>query len=88
MLGFGMVYPNAIAGALAPFPEKAGAASALLGFTQQSFGAFMVTLLSILADGTALPMAGCIFAGAILSVACFTLIVPRPGDARGSAETG
>ncbi len=86
MLGFGLVFPNAIAGALAPFPEKAGAASALLGFTQQSAGAIMVTLLGALATGSAVPMAACIFAGAVISVACFVLIVPKPAAAGDTTE--
>ena len=36
LAGLGMVLPQAIAGAMTPFPERAGAASALLGFVQQS----------------------------------------------------
>jgi DHA1 family bicyclomycin/chloramphenicol resistance-like MFS transporter len=78
MFGIGLILPNAIAGALGPFPDKAGAASALLGFTQQTGGGAMVVLLAVLVDGTAVPMAGCIFAGALLSLACFAIIVPRP----------
>ena len=88
MFGFGIVFPNAIAGALAPFPEKAGAASALLGFTQQSAGAAMVTMLGALSDGTALPMAGCIFGGAVLSFAFYTLMVPRPQAAEDPPREG
>jgi DHA1 family bicyclomycin/chloramphenicol resistance-like MFS transporter len=79
MFGIGLILPNAIAGALSPFPDKAGAASALLGFSQQTAGGAMVALLAGLVDGTAVPMAGCIFAGALISLACFTVIVPRPG---------
>ncbi len=82
MFGIGIILPNAIAGALGPFADKAGAASALLGFTQQIMGGAMVALLGGLVDSTALPMAGCVFAGAILALACFTLIVPRPGGSR------
>ena len=39
LAGLGMVLPQAIAGAMTPFPERAGAASALLGFIQQSAAA-------------------------------------------------
>ncbi len=39
LAGLGMVLPQAIAGAMTPFPERAGAASALLGFVQQSAAA-------------------------------------------------
>jgi len=39
LVGWGVVMPNAMAGALAPYPRMAGAASALLGFTQMVAGA-------------------------------------------------
>ncbi len=77
LFGFGLILPNAIAGALAPFPKKTGAASALLGFIQQSAGGSMVALLGTLVDGTALPMAGCIFIGGVLALVCFLVILPR-----------
>jgi DHA1 family bicyclomycin/chloramphenicol resistance-like MFS transporter len=35
LAGMGMALPQAMAGAMTPFPERAGAASALLGFVQQ-----------------------------------------------------
>lgn len=84
MFGFGLVFPNAIAGALSPFPEKAGAASALLGFIQQSAGGIMVALSGALADGTAVPMAACIFVGALLSFVFYVMILPRPAAADGA----
>jgi DHA1 family bicyclomycin/chloramphenicol resistance-like MFS transporter len=69
MIGTGLIMPNAIAGALAPFPEKAGAASALFGFLQQMTGAGMIALIGLAADGSERPMAAGIFAGACLSFA-------------------
>lgn len=39
MVGVGIGLPQSMAGALLPFPERAGAASSLMGFTQTSFGA-------------------------------------------------
>ena len=38
LAGLGMVLPQSIAGAMTPFPERAGAAPSLLGFVQQSGG--------------------------------------------------
>ncbi|MGD9768981.1 MAG: multidrug effflux MFS transporter [Pseudolabrys sp.] len=35
LVGLGLAYPQAIAGALTPFPDRAGAASSVLGFVQQ-----------------------------------------------------
>jgi DHA1 family bicyclomycin/chloramphenicol resistance-like MFS transporter len=39
LAGLGMVLPQGIAGAMTPFPERAGAASSLFGFVQQSAAA-------------------------------------------------
>ncbi|MDX9860354.1 MAG: multidrug effflux MFS transporter [Rhodospirillales bacterium] len=39
LFGMGIVMPNAMAGAMGPFPRMAGAASALLGFAQMGVGA-------------------------------------------------
>jgi DHA1 family bicyclomycin/chloramphenicol resistance-like MFS transporter len=40
MIGIGIVTPQALAGAITPFPERAGAASSLLGFLHTGIGAF------------------------------------------------
>jgi len=41
MAGVGLTMPQSMAGALTPFPERAGAASSLLGFVQMTFGALV-----------------------------------------------
>lgn len=69
LIGTGLIMPNSLAGALAPFPEKAGAASALFGFIQQLTGALMIALIGFAADGSERPMAVGIFAGACLAYA-------------------
>lgn len=56
MIGAGLSMPNAMAGALAPFPAMAGLASALLGFVQMGVGAGVGILVGHLHDGTARPM--------------------------------
>lgn len=56
----GMVGPNAMALALAPYGRHAGSASALLGATQFAAGALAGALVGVLANGTALPMTGVI----------------------------
>lgn len=56
----GMVGPNAMALAMAPYGRKAGSASALLGATQFVAGALAGALVGLLANGTALPMTGVI----------------------------
>jgi MFS transporter, DHA1 family, multidrug resistance protein len=62
LAGLGMVLPQAIAGAMTPFPERAGAASALLGFVQQSAAALCGALVGALLGSTAWPLAGMIAA--------------------------
>jgi DHA1 family bicyclomycin/chloramphenicol resistance-like MFS transporter len=54
----GFIFPNASALSMAPFGHNAGSASALMGFLQMSIGALMSALVSLLQDGTSLPMTG------------------------------
>ena len=56
----GLTFPNASAGAMAPFPEKAGSASALLGSVQFAIAAIASAAVGIFHNGTAVPMAGVI----------------------------
>lgn len=56
----GMVGPNAMAMAMAPYGRRAGSASALLGATQFAAGALAGALVGLLANNTALPMTGVI----------------------------
>ena len=52
----GLLYPNVIALAMAPFDQAAGSASALLGSIQYTIGATAGALVGIFHNGTALPM--------------------------------
>ena len=52
---------------MAPFSRNAGTASALMGAIQLAVGALTSGIVSILTDGTALPMAGIMAACALLS---------------------
>lgn len=54
----GCIFPNASAVSMAPFSNQAGNASALMGFIQMSIGALMSALVSLLQNGTSLPMTG------------------------------
>lgn len=53
----GFSYPNAAAGAMGPFPDRAGSASALLGTVQFAIAAVAGAAVGWWHDGTALPMA-------------------------------
>jgi DHA1 family bicyclomycin/chloramphenicol resistance-like MFS transporter len=52
----GFIFPNASALSMAPFAHNAGSASALMGFIQMSVGALMSAMVSVLQNGTAIPM--------------------------------
>ncbi len=57
LAGMGMVLPQAAAGAMQPFPQRAGAASSLLGFVQQSSAAVCGALVGAALGQSAWPMA-------------------------------
>jgi DHA1 family bicyclomycin/chloramphenicol resistance-like MFS transporter len=56
MVGLGMTMPQALAGALQPFPRHAGTASSLAGFMQQCTAALSGALVGHLLGATAWPM--------------------------------
>lgn len=70
LAGLGMVLPQAIAGAMTPFPERAGAASALLGFIQQSAAALCGAVVGRLLGQNAWPLAA-----AVAAMGCTTLVI-------------
>lgn len=67
----GLILPNATAAVMAPFPDHAGVASALLGAMQFAVGAAVGALVGISSDGTpkamALTMAACATASLVVS---------------------
>jgi len=75
MIGVGLVLPNAIAGAIGPFPRAAGAASALLGFTQMTAAAAIGIAVAALYDGSAIPMTATIAVVAVGVLLAFWLLV-------------
>ncbi|MGE3645037.1 MAG: multidrug effflux MFS transporter [Beijerinckiaceae bacterium] len=60
--GVGFVIPNAVAGLLTPFPERAGAATSLAGFLQMMFSAAVGILVAALIHESAWPIVICTFA--------------------------
>ena len=77
LVGMGMVMPNAMAGAIGPFPEMAGAASALMGFLQMTMAGAAGVLVGHLDDGTQVPMAMVVAAMAVCGVVAFVALVGR-----------
>jgi DHA1 family bicyclomycin/chloramphenicol resistance-like MFS transporter len=75
---YGMIAANNLASALSVVPERAGAASALIGSAAFGTGALASALVGAFHDGTAKPMAA-VMAGALLlsAVALFGLALHR-----------
>jgi DHA1 family bicyclomycin/chloramphenicol resistance-like MFS transporter len=70
----GLIMPNAMAAAVAPYPREAGRASALLGFQQMSFAALLGVLVAEAFDGaTGRAMSTGILLVAALGAATFRL---------------
>ena len=62
LAGLGLAMPQAIAGALTPFPERAGTASSLMGFAQQSVAAIVTAAVGEYLGPSAWPVAGVVVA--------------------------
>ncbi|MDO8878012.1 MAG: multidrug effflux MFS transporter [Pseudolabrys sp.] len=85
LAGLGMVLPQSIAGAMTPFPERAGAASALFGFVQQSVAAICGATVGVLLGHSAWPVAGAV---ALMGVATLLLwVLTRGVRARASTPS-
>ena len=76
-IGMGIVFPNAMAGALGPFPKTAGAASALLGFLQLGVAAVASTIAGWLPHATQLAMALAILGFTLAALGAFMALVWR-----------
>jgi DHA1 family bicyclomycin/chloramphenicol resistance-like MFS transporter len=83
MVGTGFVLPNAMAGAIGPFPRIAGSAAALLGFVQMGLAALGGAVIGHLANGTAIPMAAGIAIVGALQPPVYRLFISAasPGSA-------
>ena len=78
MLGAGLVLPNAMAGAIAPFGKMAGTASALLGFMQMLLAALAGIVIGQFGGGSAVPMMlGIALANLLATLAYFWLVAWR-----------
>jgi DHA1 family bicyclomycin/chloramphenicol resistance-like MFS transporter len=79
LFGVGMVMANSMAGAIGPYPRAAGAASALLGFTQMSTAALVGAAIGYAADGTQMPMVIALALSAVAGPLGYWLLV-RPWE--------
>ena len=76
LAGLGMVLPQGIAGAMAPFPERAGAASSLFGFVQQTAAAICGATVGWFLGQSAWPLAAGV---AVMGLATLGLWVTTRG---------
>ncbi len=81
LVGCGFVFPNAMAGGIAPHTTMAGTASALLGFAQMAIGAAVGTVVSLFHDGTQSALVTGVLVCAVVAFAAFTLLSPAEGRA-------
>jgi DHA1 family bicyclomycin/chloramphenicol resistance-like MFS transporter len=77
LFAMGIVLPQAVAGALSPFPHIAGVASGLLGFLQMSIASLAGLAVGQLYDGTSRPMATVIALMGCASLVTYRLMVRR-----------
>lgn len=75
--GAGFVFPNSQAGAVAPFPDRAGAAAALNGFLQMTLAALLGVLVMQIYDGSPIPMAIFIVVFAAAALPPYVLLILR-----------
>ncbi len=55
--GLAFIMPNTVAAAMSPFPERAGAASSLMGFVQMSAAALVAWGMALFLSTSAIPVA-------------------------------
>ena len=69
LAGLGLALPPSMAGALTPFPDRAGTASSLMGFAQQTGAAIAAGAIGLYLGHSAWPVAGTIaVAGCLASL--------------------
>jgi len=70
LAGLGLSVPQAMAGALTPFPDRAGTAASLMGLVQQAVAAFVATFVGNYLGRSAWPVAG-----VVVAMGCLTLVL-------------
>jgi len=88
LAGLGMVLPQSIAGAMTPFPDRAGAASSLLGVIQQGVAALCGAVVGVLLGQSAWPLAAGVAAAGCATLALWiaTHAVRREKISAGRAD--
>ena len=81
LAGLGLALPSSMAGALTPFPDRAGTASSLMGFVQQSGAAIAAGAIGLYLGHSAWPVAAVVAAAGCAALVIWTLTRrARAGD--------
>jgi MFS transporter, DHA1 family, multidrug resistance protein len=70
LAGLGLAMPQAMAGALTPFPERAGTAASLLGLVQQTVAATVAAIVGGYLGRSAWPVTG-----VVVAMGCLTFLL-------------
>jgi DHA1 family bicyclomycin/chloramphenicol resistance-like MFS transporter len=70
LAGLGLAMPQAMAGALTPFPNRAGMAASLMGLVQQAVAAVVAAVIGGYLGSSAWPMTG-----VVLAMSCLTFLL-------------
>jgi MFS transporter, DHA1 family, multidrug resistance protein len=73
LAGLGLALPQAMAGALTPFPDRAGTAASLMGLVQQTVAAAVAAVIGGYLGRSAWPVAGVVVAMGCLSFVVWAL---------------
>lgn len=76
-MGVGLTMPQGQAGALQPFPQMAGSAAALMGFTQMALAAIGGIVVGHALNDTALPLSFALAGMGLATLLSYLLIVRR-----------
>jgi MFS transporter, DHA1 family, multidrug resistance protein len=68
LAGVGLAMPQAMAGALTPFPDRAGTAASLMGLIQQAVAAIIAAVIGAFLVQSAWPVTGVVLAMSILTL--------------------
>ena len=78
LAGMGLINPIGTALALEPFGDRAGQASALLGFLQMALAAIGTALIGALPIGPTMAYTWVVFGGMIVAAGVFLPLLKRP----------
>ncbi len=84
LAGLGLAMPQALAGALTPFPQRAGTAASLMGLVQQTAAAIVAAVVGDYLGRSAWPVAGVVATMGCLTFLLWALTRRLRGQARSS----